>query len=94
MKNAPDNLIRRLLRFVIVVLASSASTLSAGVNVWTTHGPSVKVDSLGIERLTPATLYARAGDGSSNSGGGEWGMSTHLRSPPRVARPEGRPHLS
>ena len=60
MKNATHNRIRRLLPLLILAgLASPASTVSAGVGVWTTGGPyGGDIQALAIDPANPATLYA------------------------------------
>lgn len=60
---------------LFLLCLSLAGAASAGVNVWTTNGPvTTRIDSVAIDPSTPATLYAGAGDGSSNSGGGDFGV--------------------
>jgi photosystem II stability/assembly factor-like uncharacterized protein len=76
MKRNPVFVTLALLAFLVLLPAS----LRAGVGVWTSHGP-VKpdgsapfIDALAIDPRAPATVYAGAGDGSSNSGGGDSGV--------------------
>jgi len=77
MKNAADRCLRRLFLFVgLVSVALTAATVSAGVNVWTTHGPTGgNVHALAIDPANPATLYAGSyGNGvfKSTDSGGTW----------------------
>jgi hypothetical protein len=62
MKNAPHSRVNRLLPLVVLVgLALTASTVLAGVNVWTTNGPEGGIiEALAIDPATPATLCAGA----------------------------------
>src|SRR6266496_2602023 len=77
MKNAAHNRIRRLLSLITLVgLAFTASTGSAGVNVWTTNGPeAIHIRVLAIDPVNPATLYAGTfgrGVFKSTDSGGTW----------------------
>ena len=51
-------------------------TVSAGINVWTSHGPEGGyIGALAIDPATPTTLYAgtyRGGVFKSTNGGGNW----------------------
>ena len=54
---------------------SQASTVSAGINVWTSNGPEGGVVyALAIDPAAPATLYAgtRVGVFKSTNGGASW----------------------
>jgi photosystem II stability/assembly factor-like uncharacterized protein len=56
-------------------LAGGAPAVSAGVNVWTSHGPAgTNVNALAIDPATPETVYAGTGDGvfKSTNGGTTW----------------------
>jgi photosystem II stability/assembly factor-like uncharacterized protein len=61
---------------LFTVLALTASTVSAGVNVWTTNGPEgVGIEVLAIDPVNPATLYAGTYGGGalkSTDSGGTW----------------------
>jgi len=61
MKNATHNRIGRLLPLVILVsLAFTASTVSAGVNVWTTNGPEGgDILALAVDPSSAATPLRR-----------------------------------
>ncbi len=79
MKNATHNRIRRcLLLLILVCLASRASTVSAGVGVWTSGGPySGDIWALAIDSSHPSTLYAGSYGGGSGvlksmNGGATW----------------------
>ena len=69
MRNATHNRIGPLLPLLILVgLASPASTVSAGVGVWTSNGPyGGDIRALAIDPANPATLYAGTGDGAASS---------------------------
>ena len=67
----------RLLRFLAFGgMTLTASSVSAGVNTWTTNGPEGgSVRELAIDPVHPATLYAAAASGGlfkSTDGGGSW----------------------
>ena len=91
MKNAPHNRIRPLLPLLILAgLASPASTVSAGVGVWTSGGPyGGDIRALAIDPANPATLYAGTTGGGvfkSTDGGGSWAaVNTGLTSVPSYA---------
>jgi photosystem II stability/assembly factor-like uncharacterized protein len=77
MKSATYNRIRRLLPLLILAgLASRASTVSAGVGVWTSNGPyGGDIMALAIDPVNPATLYAGVyGSGvfKSTNAAGTW----------------------
>ena len=67
MQNATHSRISRLLPLLILAgLASPASTVSAGVGVWTSGGPySGDIWALAIDPANPATLYAGSYGGGS-----------------------------
>ncbi len=76
MKNSRDNRIRRLFPLLVLTgLASSPSTVSAGVNVWTTSSGAAAGDirALAIDPAHPSTLYA------GTSGGGVFGCDSNGR---------------
>ena len=59
------------------VCVSSAHTLQAGINVWTSHGPgSVGITALALDPAESGRLYAGTSDGrgvfKSTDGGGTW----------------------
>jgi hypothetical protein len=61
----------------VVACVASAHTAQAGINVWTSHGPRLKLPVLAvaIDPFTPSTLYAGTDDGGvyrSTDGGGSW----------------------
>lgn len=59
----------------LVGLALDAIPVVAGVNVWTSNGPAAtRIDTVAIDPRAPGTLYAGAGDGTSDSGGGDAGV--------------------
>jgi photosystem II stability/assembly factor-like uncharacterized protein len=75
--NATRRRIRRLLPVLILAgLASHASTVSAGVGVWTSLGPAGgDIRALVISSSRPATLFAGTSNGGvfrSTNGGGSW----------------------
>jgi len=87
MNNAADRRLRhQFLLAGLVSMALTAATVSAGVNVWTTHGPTGgDVRALAIDPANPATLYAGSyGNGvfMSTDSGGTWvAVNTGLRTP-------------
>jgi photosystem II stability/assembly factor-like uncharacterized protein len=94
MENAAHNRISRLLPLVTLVgLAFTASTVSAGVNVWTTNGPTGgDILALAIDPSSPATVYAGTADGrgifKSSNGGQSWSLiNTGLADPPYPVAP-------
>jgi len=73
--NATPRRSSRLLPLLILVgPAFSASTLSAGVGVWTSNGPYGGPFSLAIDPTAPSTLYATGSGGvfKSTNGGESW----------------------
>ena len=82
---------RILLVGLLVLLAlGQASEVSAGNNVWTSHGPwGGKIYALAIDPLHPDTLYAGTMGGSAfktTDGGGSWtavntGLTGHNTGP-------------
>ena len=77
MRNATLDRIRHLLPLLILAgLASPASTVSAGVGVWTSGGPyGGNIRALAIDPANPATLYAGTNGGGvfkSTNGGASW----------------------
>jgi hypothetical protein len=87
------------------VLAASAQTTQAGINVWTSHGPEGGITNvLAVDHVTPGTLYAGTDTGvfKNPGGGGTWAavnmgcptlMSSRSLSIParRVGSTTGRP---
>jgi photosystem II stability/assembly factor-like uncharacterized protein len=67
---------RRLSLLTLIAMAFTASTASAGVNVWTTNGPNgQQIRALAIDPANPATVYAGTYGGGvfkSTDGGGSW----------------------
>jgi photosystem II stability/assembly factor-like uncharacterized protein len=65
---------------VLAAMTTTASMVSAGINVWTTNGPFNPdrtipfIRALAIDPSAPATLYAGASAGviKSTNGGGSW----------------------
>ncbi len=76
MKNATHNRIRRIAPLLILAgLASPASIVSAGVNVWASAGLSGRdISAVAINPANPVTLYAAGGGGvfKSTDSGGTW----------------------
>src|SRR5437762_4220935 len=77
MENAAHSRARHSLSLLVLVgLALTASTVLAGVNVWTTNGPTgIDVRALPIDPLNTSTLYAGSyGNGvfKSTDAGGTW----------------------
>jgi len=90
--------VSRFLPLVIFVgIASPASTLSAGVNVWTTNGPNgVIIWALAIDPANPATVYAGTNGGGgfkSTNGGGSWTAinDTQMGAVKSYTNPQGTP---
>jgi len=68
---------QKILLLILLVLlgASQAGSVSAGINVWTSNGPEGgSITALEIDPATPATIYAGTHDGifKSTNGGGNW----------------------
>ena len=73
------------LAVVALVVFASVPTARAGINVWTSHGPTgVAIDALVIDPAAPSTLYA-AGSGNagringvykSTDGGESWNLTS------------------
>jgi hypothetical protein len=69
---------RKVLLLVLLVLlgASQAGSVSAGINVWTSNGPEGgRINALAIDPVSPTTLYAGTLEGGvfkSTNGGGNW----------------------
>jgi len=73
-----------LVSLVALLIPSRADVVSAGVNVWTSHGPEGgQIRALAIDPVTPATLYAAARDNGvfkTANGGESWSQTglTHI----------------
>jgi hypothetical protein len=72
-----SNVLHQVLLVSLLVLlgATRAGVVSAGVNVWTSHGPEGgEIGALAIDPATPTTLYAGTSRGvfKSTNGGGNW----------------------
>ncbi len=81
MKHTPT--IEKILLIGLLALLISLSqplTVSAGTNVWTSHGPEGgPIIALAIDPATPTTLYAVtyvSGVFKSNDAGGTWNAAT------------------
>ena len=65
-----------LLGLLVLLTMSQAGTVSAGNNVWTSHGPDGgMINALAIDPATPSTLYAGTWGGGvfkSADGGASW----------------------
>ena len=65
-----------LIGLLALLIASQASTVSAGTNVWTSIEPEGgTISALAIDPATPSTLYAGTYNGGvfkSANGGGNW----------------------
>jgi len=78
-----------LLGLLVLLTMSQAGTVSAGNNVWTSHGPDGgMINALAIDPTTPSTLYAGTWGGGvfkSADGGASWSAvntgltNTHIR---------------
>ena len=70
--------VRRLLPLCVffTLAAASSSPASAGVGVWTTHGPDgASVRAVAVDPANPATVYAGTASGGvfkSTNGGASW----------------------
>ena len=63
------------LAFLIALSHSQTVPVSAGNNIWTSHGPEGgPVNALALDPVTPTTLYAGTGGGvfKSTDGGANW----------------------
>ena len=89
--------LRRVLLIGLLILLSIGQTgsVSAGINVWTSHGPEGgQICALAIDPATPTTLYAGTYGGGvfkSTNGGGNWsavntGLTDTLFVPWRLTR--------
>jgi photosystem II stability/assembly factor-like uncharacterized protein/Tol biopolymer transport system component len=82
----------RVLRGVaaLALVALQAGLAAAGIDVWTTQGPEGgAIVSLGIDPVTPSTLYAGTGGSgvfTSPNGGTTWATSQSALSDRRVSR--------
>ena len=68
--------ILRKISLLVLLGASQAGSVSAGINVWTSNGPEGgRINVLAIDPSTPTTLYAGTDGGGafkSTNGGGNW----------------------
>ena len=76
------------------VMASPTGIVSAGTNIWTSHGPEGgNIFALAIDPKTPTTLYAGTYGGGvfkRLDGGGHWSAACHRREEwPALARERG-----
>jgi len=63
-----------LIGLLTLLIASRASTISAGTMVWTSNGPEGgKIYTMAIDPATPSTLYA------GTNGGGVFAMQQLIR---------------
>ena len=73
----PKTALRNILLIILfaLLITSPASIVSAGTNVWTSHGPEGGIiPALTIDPKTPTTLYAGTDGGvfKTMDGGGHW----------------------